>query len=135
MQDVKLTRRVVGMLAAGLKVAQPELVTDPRAEKGRQWALSPLLNLLVASLMAGKKSLAEVEEFSGELTPETRRRLKLKGQVPDTTLRDVVVRLQQTRCGASSGGWRRRPIAGRRLSRTSRSIWRPWTARRPRWKS
>lgn len=94
MQDVKLTRRVVGMLAAGLKVAQPELVTDPRAEKGRQWALSPLLNLLVASLMAGKKSLAEVEEFSGELTPETRRRLKLKGQVPDTTLRDVVVRLQ-----------------------------------------
>lgn len=99
MQDVKLTRRVVGMLAAGLKVARPELVTDPRAEKSRQWELSPLLNLLVASLMAGRKSLAEVEEFSGELTPETRRRLKLKGKVPDTTLRDLVVRLQPEEVG------------------------------------
>jgi hypothetical protein len=99
MQDVKLTRRVVGMLARGLKVAQPELVTDPRAEKGRQWELLPLLNLLVASLMAGRKSLAEVEELSGELTPETRRRLKLKGKVPDTTLRDVVVRLQPEEVG------------------------------------
>ena len=94
MQDVKLTRRVVGMLAAGLKVAQPELVSDPRAKKGRQWELRPLLSLLVAGVMAGKKSLAEVEDFSSELSPETRKRLGLKGRAPDTTLRDLVVRLR-----------------------------------------
>ena len=99
MQDVKLTRRVVGMMAAGLKVAQLEGVKDPRAKKGLEWQLGPLLSLLVAGMMAGKKSLAEVESLSDELSQETRRRLKLKGRVPDTTLRDLVVRLSPSEVG------------------------------------
>jgi len=89
------------MLAAGLKVAQPELVTDRRAKKGRVWELAAVLSLLTGGMMAGKKSLAEVESLSGELSQETRRRLGLKkGRVPDTTLRDLVVRLCPEEVGA-----------------------------------
>lgn len=97
MQDVKLTRRVVGMLAAGLQKAGLEQVTDPRHQKGMKWSLVSLLRLLVSGLAAGKQSLAEIEELSSQLSQETRIQLGLfdgKGEgVADTTLRDLVVRL------------------------------------------
>jgi hypothetical protein len=93
MQDLKLTRRTVGMLKAGLKVARPELVSDPRDDKGKKWALPPILSLLTAAVAAGKKNLAEVEDFSEELSEETRRQLKVNRRVSDSTLRDIVTRL------------------------------------------
>ena len=93
MQDNVLNRRVVGMLAAGLERAGIHQVKDPRQEKGKKWSLSSLLNLLVAGLAAGKKSLAEIEELSGQLSEETGKQLGINGQVGDTTLRDLVVEL------------------------------------------
>lgn len=93
MQDVKLTRRVVGMLAARMREVEWGEVSDPRSQRGRRWALPPLLRLLLAGLMAGKKSLSEVESLSVQLSPETRNRLKVGRRAPDTTLRDLVTRL------------------------------------------
>jgi hypothetical protein len=93
MQDVKLTRRTVGMLKAGLKVARPEWVSDPRDDKGKKWALPPVLCLLTAAVAGGKKNLTEVEDFSTELSLETRRQLKVNRRVSDSTLRGIVTRL------------------------------------------
>jgi hypothetical protein len=81
------------MLAAGLRKAGLNQVTDPRHQKGQKWSLVSLLKLLVAGLAAGKQSLAEVEELSGQLSQETRVQLGVFDQVGDTTLRDLVVRL------------------------------------------
>lgn len=100
MQDVKLTRRVVGMLTAGLKKVMPERITDPRKEKGRKRTFPSMLNLLVVGLTAGKKSLAEVEELSEQLSLETRRQLGIKGRIPDTTLRDLVTQLLPEEVGS-----------------------------------
>jgi hypothetical protein len=90
MQNVKLTRRTVGMLKAGLTEAGPELVSDPRDDKGKKWGLVPILRFLTAAIAAGKKCLREVEELSMQLSRETRKQLGVFRRVSDSTLRGIV---------------------------------------------
>ena len=93
-QEALLTRQVVGLLAARLPELRLDAVEDPRSERGRRWPLSCLLRTVLVGMLAGSKSLAEVETLSSELSPAVRRRLKLGGRVPDTTLRDLAVALE-----------------------------------------
>lgn len=93
-QDGKLTRRVMGMLSTRLPEVGLESVADPRDARGKQWPLSALLKAMLLGLMAGCKSLAQVETMTDELSPLVRRRLKLRGRVADTTMRDLAVVLE-----------------------------------------
>ena len=71
-----------------------EAVADPRAGPVK-WKLSQLLTGCLVGLMAGAKSLGEVETLSELLSPAVRRKLKLGRRLPDTTMRDAL-------CGLSS---------------------------------
>ena len=99
-QDVRLTRQVVGLLSARIPELKFEAVVDPRDARGRRWPLATLLRTLVVGFMAGSKSLAELETLSGDLSRPVRERLKLRGRVPDTTMRDLVVALRPDEAGA-----------------------------------
>ena len=92
---VRGDRRVLGLLAARLPELRLEAVKDPRGRQGRRWALRPLLVAMLTGLVAGRKSFAETEELTGELPRPLRSLLGLFRRVPDTTLRDVAVRLDR----------------------------------------
>jgi hypothetical protein len=81
------------MLSTRLPEVGLESVADPRDARGKQWPLPALLNAVLLGLMAGCKSLAQVETMTDELSPLVRRRLKLRGRVADTTMRDMAVAL------------------------------------------
>lgn len=88
------TRRMLGHWRARLHEARLGDTPDarPRHKPGR--ALRSILNLLVVAMAAGRRSLREVEDFSAEMTPHARRLLGVDGRIPDTTMRDVLVRLE-----------------------------------------
>jgi hypothetical protein len=89
----RLARRVIGALKAGCARLALGMVTDPRSDKGKKWSLKQLLQPVIVSMCAGKTSLAEVEQLSHDLSLPTRQALGLWRRVPDTTLRDVLVRI------------------------------------------
>jgi len=66
-------------------------LTDPRARRGRRHLLSSLMFALLYGLMAGGRSLREVEDLTQEMGPTGRRRVP--GRIADTTLYDFVHRL------------------------------------------
>lgn len=113
MQEREL-RRVAGLLHARLPEAGLEKVTDPR--KGRvKWKLAPLLTVALFGLMAGCRSLAELEELTRLLSPAVRRKLKLGGRRPDTTMRDVLCALSLDELRAClhrvvKAAWRRKAL-------------------------
>ena len=84
-------RRYAGALAAGLGRMGFRLVDDPRNPRRVTWLLWQVLNTITAALAGGCRSLAEAEELSEELSPPIRRKLGIRGRVPDTTMRDVVM--------------------------------------------
>lgn len=88
MQEREL-RRVAGLLKARTPEVGFERVPDPR--QGRvKWKLPALLSTVLFGLMAGCRSLAELEELTRLVSPAVRRKLKLGGRRPDTTMRDVL---------------------------------------------
>lgn len=98
-QDWKLTRRIMGMLSTRLREVPLESVTDPRGERGRRWQLPTLLHGVLLGLMAGCKSLAEVETLTADLSPVVRRRLKIGRRIADTTMRDVLTEIDPQEIG------------------------------------
>ncbi len=76
-----------------LNEVELEQVLDPRRKQGQQWKLPSLLRVVLVSLMAGCRSLAEVEAFSVSASAWMRRRLGIARRTPDTTLRDILCRL------------------------------------------
>jgi len=93
-QELRFNRRVVGMLKARLPELGLDRVVDPRSLQGRRWPLGTLLRTVVVGLIAGCKSLADVELLTANLTATTRRQLGIGRRVPDTTLRTLLCRLQ-----------------------------------------
>ena len=93
MQDVKLTRRVIGFLMARLGELDLGCVKDPRRAQGKTWSKEGLLATLLVGMMAGKKSFAELEELTTQMPAVVRRKLKIRGRLPDTTARDFAVAL------------------------------------------
>jgi hypothetical protein len=93
MPDGRLTRRVAGALSARLPELQLQEVPDPRHERGRKWTLATMLRATTAGIMAGCRSLAEVERLTDEMSLPIRRHLRIARRLPDTTLRDALVDL------------------------------------------
>jgi hypothetical protein len=83
---------MAGFLAARLPDVGLGRVSDPRGGPVK-WKLASLVTACLVGLMAGCKSLREVELFSEMLSPAVRRKLRLGGRLPDTTLRDLLCQL------------------------------------------
>jgi hypothetical protein len=86
----------VGALRAGVARLGFGAVADPRSEQGRRWTLTGLLSAVFVGMCAGERSLAQVEHLTEELATAARRALGLWRRVPDTTLRDLIVKIVPT---------------------------------------
>jgi len=89
-------RRLAGMLRKRLPEARLGDVADPRNKRGRRWPLATLLRVVVVSLIAGAKSLAQTEHLTAEMSLSMVRLLGFRGRVPDTTLRGLLCKLDPT---------------------------------------
>ncbi len=89
--DGRRNRRMMGVLNARLPDAELHRVEDPRRQQGRRWSLAAILGTVMTAMLAGCKSLAEMEALTAEASPAARRKLGLKGRLPDTTARDALV--------------------------------------------
>lgn len=92
-QTARLNRRLAGMLKARLPEARLDDIADPRAKRGRRWPLHVLLRVVVVAILAGKKSLAETEALTSEMSRAMARLLGVGRRVADTTLRDILCTL------------------------------------------
>ena len=90
----KLYRRLVGLVRARIPELGLGQVTDPRPrDRRRRWALVSMLRTVLIAQAAGAKSCAECEALTDELSPAGRKLLGIRRRLPDTTLRDVLVKL------------------------------------------
>ena len=85
-------RRMAGLLKSRLPDAGLHRVADPRQRRGR-WRLGAMLGGIVIGMLSGAKRLADVEARSREMSTSMRRLLGLRGRLPDTTLRDLLIKL------------------------------------------
>lgn len=90
----RLTRRMAGVLSSRLPEARLEEIPDPRREGSVLWSLSSVLSLVVAGILAERRSLSQLEHLSAEMSRGARRLLSLPRRLPDTTVRDVLVKLE-----------------------------------------
>lgn len=86
-------RRLLGVMNARLPEAALGRVPDPRLRHANGRSLRAILHLVAAAMGAGHRSLAETEHFSEAMAPAARRVLGIRGRIPDTTMRDVLVRV------------------------------------------
>lgn len=93
-QAVRMTRRMAGMLDARLGEAGLDDVADVRRREGRRWKLGTLLRAVSVGIAAGRKSFSETEALTEEMSAAMGRRLGVRRRVPDTTMRDAVVRVE-----------------------------------------
>lgn len=94
-QGARQTRRIAGLLRSRLPELQLERVADPRARRGRRWKQLPvLLRATLVGLVAGCKSIEKTERLTEEMSIPMRRMLRIGRRVPDTTLRQTLVRLE-----------------------------------------
>jgi hypothetical protein len=89
-----MLRRMAGILAVRLPEARLAEVADPRTTS--DWPLETLLRTALVGLLAGCKSFAETEKLTAEMSRSMARMLHIPRRVPDTTMRDVAVRLDPT---------------------------------------
>lgn len=92
--EQRLLRRVAGVLHSRLPEAGFEHVPDPRREASVQWSLPTILTVVVTGILARCQSLAQLENLSAEMSLTARRLLNLPRRLPDTTIRDTLVRLE-----------------------------------------
>jgi hypothetical protein len=87
-------RRLYGVFSARLPEARLEDVTDPRNRRGLRWKnIGELLGAVVIGLCAGVRSLAQLESLTAEMARALRRPLGVPRRIPDTTLRDLLCKL------------------------------------------
>ena len=92
--DLRMLRRIAGLLNARLPEARLDAVADPRDARGKRWKqLSTLLRAAVVGLVAGCRSTSDVEALTAEMSVPMRRLLKIPRRVPDTTLRTTLIGL------------------------------------------
>jgi len=90
--DERRIRRMAGYLVARCAEASLEDVADPRRGPTK-WRLGQLLTACLVGLMAGCRSLKELEQLSMLVSVGVRRKLGLGRRLPDTTLRDALCQL------------------------------------------
>lgn len=90
-QDVRMKRRIAGMLRKRLDEARFAEVPDTRRARGRRWQLDDLLRTVLYGICAGSTSLQQTETLTDEMSPAMRSRLRVRRRVPDTTLRSALI--------------------------------------------
>ena len=89
----KRTRRMAGVVNARIPDVGLELVADPRKAQGKRWELVPLLTAPLVAMAGGLKSFADTEKLTEEMSPAMRKKLGIKRRIPDTTLRNTMVKV------------------------------------------
>lgn len=93
----RIRRRKAGLLRARLPELALDRVPEVRGDRGKKrWALATLLRAVVVGLVAGCKGFRELEELTRMLSLPMRRMLGIARRLPDTTARDVLVKLPDT---------------------------------------
>jgi hypothetical protein len=92
MSERRLMRRMAGLLNARLPELRLEEVYDPRRWY-RRWALPQVLRAVLVGLMAGCNGLSELETLTERMAVGARRLLRLPRRLADTTVRDIICRL------------------------------------------
>lgn len=90
----RLSRRMAGVLKARLPELKLDRVRDPRKARGKRWSLDVLLGACVVGLTCRCRSLAQVESLSQEMSCGMGRMLGLNRRLPDTTMRDSLMRIE-----------------------------------------
>ena len=93
-KEIRMSRRMAGVLKSRLPETGLDKVSDPRRAQGKRWPLSVILKACLAGMLAGCKSLAQTEALTNEMSPAMSGMLGIGRRVPDTTARNVLVRLQ-----------------------------------------
>jgi hypothetical protein len=93
----RMNRRIFGMLSKRLDEAGLDEVADERDERGKRWLLGALLRAALGGMLAGAKSIAEVETLSERLSRPMRRLLGVRRRLPDTTLRNALCTVEPER--------------------------------------
>lgn len=86
----QMNRRIFGMLAKRLDEAALDEVEDRRDDRGKRWPLGSLLRAVIGAMLAGSRSLADVETLSQRLSRPVRGLLGVQRRLPDTTLRSAL---------------------------------------------
>jgi hypothetical protein len=86
-------RRMARYLKKRLGELRLEEVDDPRAAQGKRWRLEVVLTTLVVGMVAGAKSLLDVERLTTEISAPILRLLGIPRRLPDTTARNIVCEL------------------------------------------
>ena len=96
--DVRLIvsdfRRSAGFLLARFADLKLSLLHDFRRAAGKRWKLDVVLRTALVGMMAGCKSVAEVEALTSNMSRRLRQMLGIGRRLPDTTLRAILVRLE-----------------------------------------
>ena len=69
-------------------------VNDVRSDRGKRWSLTQLLCGVILGVVCGRKSLKESEDVTAEFSVQLRRLFRIHRRMPDTTMRDFLVRLR-----------------------------------------
>jgi hypothetical protein len=90
-------RRFAGMIKARTPELGLEKVPEVRHSRGKTlWLLQSILRAAIVGLASGCKGFGELEELTDQMSLPIRRMLRISRRLPDTTARDVIVRLDDT---------------------------------------
>ncbi len=90
----RLTRRLAGVISRRVPDLQLGRVVDHRSRRGRRHKrIQPLLVGLLIGMICGRKGLGEVEDLTSDLSSTARRLLGILRRLPDTTLRNLLLKL------------------------------------------
>jgi len=93
-QTQRRLRRMAGVLNARLPELQLGKVVDPRSPRGRRWrSIGPHLRSILVAMVTGATNLMAVEALTVELSRSMRRLLGIARRIADTSLRNVLVKL------------------------------------------
>jgi predicted transposase YbfD/YdcC len=87
-------QRMARFLKKNLGGLRLDEVDDPRDPRGRRWQLDVMLTAFVVSMIAGAKSLLDVERLTTEMSDPILRALEIRRRLPDTTARNVLCELE-----------------------------------------
>lgn len=90
-------RRMAGILNVRLPELQLGEVRDPRSRRGRRWpSIGPHLRSILIAMLSGASSLMAVEALTADLSLAMRKLLRIARRIADTSLRNVLVKLDIT---------------------------------------
>lgn len=91
-QRDRVTRRTAGLLAARLPQLRLQKLAEPR-QGTVKWRLETLVTAALVGMLCGSNGLADVEDLTTRMSRSVRRLLGIRGRVPDTTMRELLVQL------------------------------------------